>query len=87
MAIARIQFEFIWVGLVCPVEGERGIILHGNHKYSSVVYIQNFASLFTSVQLLDKVPSILRHRKINVSDTGHMVVNFDINIKLTRRRL
>ena len=54
MAIARIQFEFIWVGLVCPVEGERGIILHGNHKYSNVVYIQNFVTLMHNYPAFNK---------------------------------
>ena len=33
---------------------ERGIILHGNHKYSNVVYIQNFVSMSTSIQLSTK---------------------------------
>ena len=66
MAIARIQFEFIWVGLVRTVEGERGIILHGNHKYSNDVYIQNFASL-CMLFLLPKV-SILRSYKNHVCE-------------------
>ena len=76
MAIARIQFEFIWVGLVRTVEGERGIILHGNHKYSSASFI--FKTLphcmFTIVKLLTKSHPYYGTVKY---DADHMVVNFE----------
>ena len=63
-----------------PVEGERGIILHGNHKYSSPSFIFKTLphSYVHNCPAFDQVPSILRQSKINVSDTDHMVVSFSM---------
>ena len=49
--------DSIWIymgRLGLSFEGDRGIILHGNYKYSNVVYIQNFVSMSTSIQLSTK---------------------------------